>query len=261
MLRQLARLRELQGRPAAADALRASAQAMADETMRLMYSADDSHGDGGRGWFNVVWPTGPNGTRPLVAHEMRHVVDFFSVTFGLCGTNTAPGGQGGALCDFDAPTRAQLGRAFREELKTSDWIRATSPQCDCSRSWPLPPAPPAPPASVSVDAASGDAAPASGDGEEYPAFETCSADREDHGTTGAYSAWPALAAEALCYVDGNCSYAFALLASFAPSARQGAFGQVGAAPDRVCLLLSKRLLLVRAPCCATPHLCLLRLLL
>ena len=25
-------------------------------------------------WWNVIWPTGPNGTVPLVAHEMRHVV-------------------------------------------------------------------------------------------------------------------------------------------------------------------------------------------
>ena len=40
---------------------------------------------------------------------------------------------------------------------------------------------------------------------EWPGLLTCAADREDHGTTGAYTAWPALAAEALCYIEGNCS--------------------------------------------------------
>lgn len=55
--------------------------------------------------------------------------------------------------------------------------------------------------------------------------------REDHGTTGAYTAWPALATEALCYIEGNCTSAFALMASFAPNTRQGALGQANAVPQ------------------------------
>ena len=51
------------------------------------------------------------------------------------------------------------------------------------------------------------------------------------GTTGAYTAWPALATEALCYVEGNCSSAFSLMASFAPNTFQGAFGQANAVPQ------------------------------
>ena len=51
MLRQLARLREVQGRGADASELRALATAMANETIRDMYTSHD-----GKGWFNVVFP-------------------------------------------------------------------------------------------------------------------------------------------------------------------------------------------------------------
>jgi hypothetical protein len=37
----------------------------------------------------------------LEAHEMRHVVDYFSMAFGLCGVS-------GFACDLDATQRAQL---------------------------------------------------------------------------------------------------------------------------------------------------------
>ena len=48
---------------------------------------------------------------------------------------------------------------------------------------------------------------------------------------GAYTAWPALATEALCYIEGNCSSAFLAMASFAPNTYQGAFGQANAVPQ------------------------------
>ena len=42
-------------------------------------------------------------------HEMRHVVDFFSVTFGLCGLQQ----PGSSICDFSAAVREELGNWFR----------------------------------------------------------------------------------------------------------------------------------------------------
>jgi hypothetical protein len=217
MVRQLAQLRELQGRASAAAGLRAEAAAMARESIRTMFAAS---ADGRRGWWNVVWPAG--GGR-LEAHEMRHVVDFFSMAFGLCGVR-------GVDCDLDAAQRAQLSTFFHEELRTADWIRATSPACNCNNSRIIPDAD-ADADATRAGAGGGVAAAGAGGAEAWPALVTCAANREDHGTTGAYTAWPALATEALCYLDGNCSAAFALLASFAPNTRQGAFGQANAVPQ------------------------------
>jgi hypothetical protein len=90
-------------------------------------------------------------------------------------------------------------RFFHDELKTTDWIRATSPACNCNNSRRIPT-----PHDTSADSRSTN----SGNEQEkveWPGLLTCAADREDHGTTGAYTAWPALAAEALCYIEGNCS--------------------------------------------------------
>jgi hypothetical protein len=67
--------------------------------------------------------------------------------------------------------------------------------------------------------------------EAWPGIPTCHAAREDHGTTGAYTAWPALATEALCYIDGNCSGAFEVMATYAPNTYRGAFGQANAVPQ------------------------------
>ena len=133
MTRQLAWLRELQGRAAEARSLRAEASAMSAETVRTMFATSR---DGQRAWWNVLWPEGEGGLaegQPLRAYEMRHVVDFFSMAFGLCGV-----GGGGGGCDLDATQRAQLSRFFHQELRTSDWIRATSPKCNCSNSYTVP---------------------------------------------------------------------------------------------------------------------------
>ena len=230
MVRQLASLRELQGQTDTAQHLRAEATAMAAETIRTMFGTSR---DKTRGWWNVIWPAGNtsklrtngvadgdrngDGVVPLQSHEMRHVVDFFSLAFGMCGVS-------GTDCDLDATRRAQLSNFFHQELKTSDWIRATSPACNCSHTSAVPQKSPA-----------GHALEEEEDDEEeedeWPGLVTCKANREDHGTTGAYTAWPALATEALCYIEGNCSSAFAVMASFAPNTWQGAFGQANAVPQ------------------------------
>ena len=106
MVRQLSRLRKEQGKSAEAQALRDEAAKMVDETMRTMYEAS---ADGAHGWWNVIWPAAGKQLhknkreRPaeLEVHEMRHVVDYFSMAFGLCGVN-------GFSCDLNETQRVQL---------------------------------------------------------------------------------------------------------------------------------------------------------
>ena len=83
-----------------------------------------------------------------------------------------------------------------------DWIRATSPACNCNNSRRIPTR------EAYSEKSAGtrrEATDSNETVENWPGLLTCAADREDHGTTGAYTAWPALAAEALCYIEGNCS--------------------------------------------------------
>jgi hypothetical protein len=228
MLRDWASFRAEQGRPAEAAALRADAKALAEDALRVMYETRD-----GKGWFNVIHPPAnatsppanasapPATTTSLVRHEMRHVVDFFSMVFGLCGLADRP--EDG--CDLDADKKRELASWFREESVAKAWVRATSPECNCSVNATVP-YPPLAAAAVAADtAAAAPAAPAAAAPKSYPAFTTCAADRPDHGSNGAYPSWPAFAVEALCYLDGNCSSAFSILASFAPNALEGPFGQ------------------------------------
>ena len=215
MLRETARLRTAQGNASAAAELRSQAAAMARETLATSYTSK-----GGRGWFNVLADESVNGTGPLTAYEMRHVVDFFSVTFGMCSGPAAE-------CDLTAQMRAELGAWFRTESVTSTWIRATSPRTNCSRSWAVPR-----PGEAAVVAA----APSREEGQqlgedEFPAFTTCRAGRPDHGSNGAYPSWPAFALEALCYLDGNCSSAFAIMGTFADNTFEGPFGQAHEVPQ------------------------------
>jgi hypothetical protein len=79
VLRDFAAYRESQGGAAnLADAarLRKMAEGLAADTMNKMYQSKN-----GLGWFNVVFPGKAVGD-PLTVMQMRHVVDFFSVTFG-----------------------------------------------------------------------------------------------------------------------------------------------------------------------------------
>jgi len=132
-------------------------------------------------------------------------VDFFSVTFGLCGITT----PGDNTCDFTPEVRQALGDWFRAESVTSTWIRATSPTCNCSHSWESPmdgtqsDVTAAHAKAVTAESTTG----STSDPGPYPAYKTCAAGRPDHGSNGAYPSWPAFALEALCYVDGNCSSA------------------------------------------------------
>ena len=110
MLRDMARAKAALGDSATATHFRSLASGMAKQTIDKMYTAS---GDKNHGWFNVLFPdTATN----AVAHEMRHVVDFFSVTFGLCGSTDQD-------CDYTLQMRKELGDWFREESVTSTWIR------------------------------------------------------------------------------------------------------------------------------------------
>eukprot|EP00040_Diaphanoeca_grandis_P030960 m.184217 g.184217 ORF g.184217 m.184217 type:complete len:635 (+) comp32181_c5_seq16:689-2593(+) len=169
----------------------------------------------------------PSSPATVVVYEMRHVVDFFSMTFGLCGLSDQP-------CDFDARTKEELGNWFRLESVTSNWIRATSPKCNCSniKTVPYRTSSSTSPSASTVSAASSSASSSSSSEEpSWPGFTTCQADRPDHGTTGAYPSWPAFATEALCYVDGNCSSAYQIMESFASTTYEGPFGQANEVPQ------------------------------
>lgn len=91
-------------------------------------------------------------------------MDFFSLAFGLCGVS-------GVDCDLNSKQRAQLSEFFHSELQTSDWIRATSPACNCNNSHPVPDTAAGLPETQlpSVEESNG--------GEEWPALTTCKADR------------------------------------------------------------------------------------
>eukprot|EP00041_Stephanoeca_diplocostata_P028950 m.840529 g.840529 ORF g.840529 m.840529 type:complete len:166 (-) comp23469_c0_seq48:592-1089(-) len=49
---------------------------------------------------------------------------------------------------------------------------------------------------------------------------------------GAYPSWPAFSCEALCYIDGNCSSAFSIMATFAETTFEGPFGQCHQVPQK-----------------------------
>eukprot|EP00039_Didymoeca_costata_P004349 m.72778 g.72778 ORF g.72778 m.72778 type:complete len:733 (-) comp12357_c0_seq3:125-2323(-) len=187
--------------------LLAKAKGLVDDTISKMYSSSNGHG-----WFNVIFPGKDNKT--LDVYEMRHVVDFFSVTFGMCGTRQP--------CDMAPKMREELGAWFREESVTSTWIRATSPRCNCSNTWTIP---------ISGSEGGTKTINLKQNDSEWPAYSTCKAGRPDHGSNGAYPSWPAFSCEALCYVDGNCSSAFDIMASFADNTKEGPFGQATEVPQ------------------------------
>eukprot|EP00117_Sycon_ciliatum_P012894 scpid45499/ scgid13774/ len=210
MMREMARLYDVQKRGIDAQSMRDYANRMSNDTIHYMYEK-------GGGYFNLVYPPEKSGG-PLIAYEYRHLVDFFSVTFGLCG-----GGQ--SACDFDAypGMRKEMADWFRDETVTCCWARATSPKTNCSRTWPL---------SSSSSWDTGNRAAAT-DADEWPGYKTCDAGRPDHGTTGSYPSWPAFALEALCYLeDYNCSSAAQIMASFVSNTHEGPFGQATYAPQQ-----------------------------
>ena len=187
----------------------------------LAYEAQDGHG-----WFNVIAPApGAEAGQPttsVVSNQMRHVVDMFSIAFGFCGLSDQP-------CDLSPTQRAEIAAWFHDESATKTWIRATSPFCNCNVSKVL-----AYPGGEEVRASAAARAAAEAGAAaapKYPAASTCQALRPDHGSNGAYPSWPAFATEALCYLDGNCSSAFKVLASFGANTYEGPFGQSSGAPQ------------------------------
>ena len=205
MLRDFARLSDAVGATRKAAELRSLAKGLAKDTIAMMYTARE-----GKGWFNVVSPDAGNTTH-VVAHEMRHVVDYFSVVFGMCGLTEE--------CDLTDTMRRELGDWYRQESVTSTWIRATSPHTNCSNTWVVPINGTGPPPSFNMNE------------NNYPALSTCAAGRPDHGSNGAYPSWPAFGCEALCYVDGNCSSAFQIMSLFADNTYEGPFGQAHEVPQ------------------------------
>ena len=306
MLRDFASFREAQGRSDEAATLRKQADALSKDSMALLYNTNSKTG---HGWFNVVHPEGAANKMPtpaasapppppatsVTSYEMRHVVDFFSMTFGLCGLSDQPCVRakvcqhhfvyifictsisimcvcvcvcvrdvcvflslyvlkyvpfrcGSCTCtcngyyikDFTDKVRGELSSWFREESVTSSWIRATSPKCNCSNNFTLayPPSQQQQHHHRSINGSSSGTIAGSNsysnsdsDDASWPGFETCHADRPDHGTTGAYPSWPAFATEALCYLDGNCSSAFKIMSSFAVNTLEGPWGQATEVPQ------------------------------
>jgi len=117
VLRDFAALRAAQGNASGAAALRKMAAGISKDTMQKMYQVTE-----GNGHFNVIFPNPQNSTgvgpaTSLMAYEMRHVVDFFSVTFGLCGIAESEA----TPCDFTPLQRKQLGSWFRQESVTKTW--------------------------------------------------------------------------------------------------------------------------------------------
>ena len=250
MLRDWASRREAQGKHTEAAELRTAAKSIVKDTMALSYESENGHG-----WFNVLHPL-PNGTgvsthvsegnvhedgngngnvttavtTAVESFEMRHVVDMFSVTFGFCGLSDQP-------CDLSSTQRKELAAWFKEESVTSTWIRATSPQTNCSVTKVL-----AYPGGEDMGGTKTktktttrkeetDASAKMGATTSYPGLITCSAGRPDHGTNGAYPSWPAFSVEALCYLEGDCASAFSTMATFAANTREGPFGQSNEAPQ------------------------------
>jgi hypothetical protein len=77
-LRDFATYRESVGNKTGAAWLRELAAAVASDTMQKMYTSSD-----GVGFFNIIFPPAQTSAiANLTVYEMRHVVDFFSVTFG-----------------------------------------------------------------------------------------------------------------------------------------------------------------------------------
>lgn len=180
MLRDFASFRGWQGNASEATRLRDLASGLSAETMSKMYTVNKD----GHGYFNIIFPPGAEPGH-LTVMEMRHVVDFFSVTFGLCGI-TQPESS---LCDFSSEVRRELASWFRAESVTSTWIRATSPLCNCSNSWSvrlndseaLPPGGAKSPATGRSPSARAAHQPQS-DPRGFPAYSTCAAGRPDHGS-------------------------------------------------------------------------------
>eukprot|EP00047_Mylnosiga_fluctuans_P006723 m.248685 g.248685 ORF g.248685 m.248685 type:complete len:756 (+) comp15813_c0_seq1:800-3067(+) len=123
--------------------------------------------------------------------EVRHVIDFGYSPLGLC--NIARHGSHGAWpCALNATRRAQMVDFAMRQLVLP------------TRIWMR---------ALSL----GDAA--------------SPVDRPDHGTTGAYDAWPAITINALVLLTGDFNLSVSILASIGITTLEGPFGQAKAVPQ------------------------------
>lgn len=156
MALDLADLRQAQNNLSRSNELRSRAVSIATESIPLLYVSNTSGNRGGNapgdigGWFNVY------DVQTNTSVEVRHIVDFAYLPFGLCSPRWPP-------CLINATITSQMSDFFTRQLviQSGAWTRALSV----------------------LDSA----APVS---------------RPDHGSTGAYAAWPAMAFDALSSLAG-----------------------------------------------------------
>jgi hypothetical protein len=188
MARDLAELREAQGNATGAALLRARADAIALETVERMYVSNTTSGR-------------TNGTAPGDIGGWFRVVDTSPGGAGtaevrhVVDTAYAPMGLcnprwGPAACAFNATVRAQMVDFALRQLAVPG-----------SGSWIR--------ALSLLDA-------------------VAPIDRPDHGTTGAYPAWPSMLADAMVGLEGGFGSALPFLANLAQGAEEGPFGQASA---------------------------------
>jgi hypothetical protein len=156
MALDLADLRQAQGNITRSQELKERALQIGIETIQTLFVSNTSGKRGGNssgdigGWFSVF----DTSTKGSV--EVRHIVDFAYLPFGLCSPRWPP-------CALNSTVAEQMSDFFIKQLviPSGAWTRALS----------------------LLD----DAAPV---------------ERPDHGSTGAYAAWPAMAFDALTSLSG-----------------------------------------------------------
>ena len=177
MALDLADLRQSQNNVSRSNELRSRAYSIATESIPVLYVSNTSEQRGGSapgdigGWFSV-FDTATNSST-----EVRHIVDFAYLPFGLCSPRWPP-------CLLNSTVTSQMSDFFTRQLVVSGgaWTRALS----------------------MLDSA----APV---------------ERPDHGSTGAYAAWPAMSFDALTSLSGfNASLEYL---SNLRGADEGPFGQ------------------------------------
>ncbi|TFJ82181.1 hypothetical protein NSK_006510 [Nannochloropsis salina CCMP1776] len=184
----LATLRSAEGNRSGAVRLEKMARRLARETVEHLYMG------GGAGTWGCLYPDKEYSLVPV-----RHIVDFVYVSRGLalaskaCAAIDKAHGLAGNSTPLIPPAIAgAMSFFFHDELRTPSWTRALSLYDELNLKVPRP----------------------------------HSILRPDHGITGAFDAWAALAVEALAYNDeGDWDEALEVLRSMAAATQDGPFGQ------------------------------------
>eukprot|EP00624_Nannochloropsis_granulata_P004536 evm.model.NODE_32489_length_25912_cov_24.063213.8 len=194
MMALLATLRVAEGNYTGAAFFREMSTKIARDTVEHLYVR------GGEGTWGCLYPE----SHSLV--PVRHIVDFIYVSRGLavaetaCAASASAAAAGGGGAAAGTPIEPFLPKEmagamslfFHDELQTPSWTRALSPYDRLNLKVPRP----------------------------------RSILRPDHGITGAFDAWAALAVESLAYnAGGDWEDALETLRSMAASTYEGPFGQ------------------------------------